>query len=121
METRAYNDGFLLSLVRLNKNTGEIIDSLVYEEVINKLSTGIVSKAKGNYPVLFDDGFLLESPLLTKQKSGNEYLNTAYQAFLWADLGRGALTGSRHDFNPGTGRFEYDLPESFLNDLNSMR
>ncbi|QNL21522.1 hypothetical protein HZR84_06095 [Hyphobacterium sp. CCMP332] len=120
-ETRNYNDGFLLTLIRKNKKTGEIMDSLVYEEVINKLSTGIVSKASENFDVLFDDGFLLESPYLKQQKSGNELLKVAYKAFLWADLGRGALEGSRHDFNPGTGRFEYDLPKSFLKNLNEMR
>lgn len=120
-EARDYNDGFLLTLVRKNKKTGELIDSLVYEEVINKLSAGNVNKAQENFDVLFDDGFLLESPYLTKQISGNELLKNAYDAFLWADLGRGALEGSKHDFNPGTGRFEYDLPNSFLKDLNKMR
>ncbi len=120
-ERRDYNDGFLLTLVRSNNKSGQMLDSLVYEGVINKLSTGIMSKAHGNFDVLFDDGFLFDSPYLTKQENGNELLKTAYNAFLWADLGKGALEGSNHDFNPGTGRFEYHLSESFLENLNKMR
>lgn len=120
-ETRNYNDGFLLSLLRKDKDSGKVLDSLVYEEVINKLKAGTVTKAKENFNVLFDDGFLLESPFLVKQREGNELLKVAYEAFLWADLGRGALEGSRHDFNPGTGRFHYELPQSFLENLDVMR
>lgn len=120
-EQRIYDDGFLKYLIKKDAESGELIDSLVYEEVINKLETKTVPKAEGNYNLLFDDGFLTESPLIQSQIDGNKLLQNAYETFLWADLGRGSLDGAKHDFNPGTGRFEYDLPESFINDLNTMR
>jgi hypothetical protein len=120
-ESRQYERGFLLTLKKSNDSTNQVYDSLVYEEVINKLEAGLVPQAEGNFNILFDDGFLKESDLLVTQKVGNELLNNAFDEFLWPDLGDGVLPGASDDFHPGTGRFEYDLPESFLNDLNGLR
>jgi hypothetical protein len=121
LEERTYDDGFLLNLKKTNKTSGQTMDSIVFNEVIVKLSTNQIPKAEGNFDVLFDDGFLLESPQLDLQKRGNYFLKEAYEVFLWADLGRGSLVGAIHDFNPGTGRFEYELPDFFLKDLDEMR
>jgi hypothetical protein len=81
-ETRMYEDGFLLSLHKKIAGTSDSnLLSLHYEKVIEKLDSiknksTLIEKGEMPFPILFDDGFPVNSIEIKSQLIGNEILNS---------------------------------------------
>ncbi|AFL84802.1 hypothetical protein Belba_2236 [Belliella baltica DSM 15883] len=90
-EVRKYEDGFLLGLVKRDLNNDDVIEEQVFFETIAKLNQVNAGENNGfriadqNFGILFNDGFLSNSPEIKGQTEGNEFMTDFLKKILRYD------------------------------------
>lgn len=120
-ETRVYEHGFLLTLVKAN-STGDTLTSLVFQDVFNTLKSSADNQEAVEihsqlYPLLFDMGYHPESRELTLQKKGNALLQNSVREVLFLDTAFRETTNRIY----GSARFRFPVVKKDVADISMIR
>jgi len=117
-EVRSYQNGFLTSIVRINQITGQVMDSLVYNDVQERLQmlnsdtkSREFSVGEQGFGLLFDHGYPNNSVKNTRQQPGNSVVQQALNNFVSVDLKIDEVQGRKPIQLAATSRFKYDVSE----------
>ena len=122
-ETRQYEHGFLLSLLKTTQATGDTLRFVAYQDVIENLKAvqqgeagNLITISKKHFPITFDQGYRKTSKELTAQRHANSIITYSMQEMLSLD------TTYRNPTNTiyGTARFQYAQPKEELEALSSV-
>jgi len=117
-EVRNYEKGFLLGLVKRDLLTDEILEELVFFEVINKLNK--VNNKENNgfriseerFGIFFNDAFLSNDAEFKSQLSGNSFISEFLKNVLRYDESYVDADENLIQFPLHTRRFVYELTRS---------
>ncbi len=127
-ESRTYQHGLLISIVRINRDTDKVIDSLMYDDVIANLTT--LNQTKPNerdfslsdqgFGVAFDHGYPRSSSKKKRQRSGNRVIRQALDYFVSVDLRMNEIQGRKPIALAVTRRFAYELSDEEQEAIEKM-
>ncbi len=91
-EVRVYEHGFLLSLLKTERNKGDTLQNILYQDALNTLKELKATDAIGPikikpelHPLLFDIGYHQNSDELIAQQKGNMLLRSSIRQLLQLD------------------------------------
>jgi hypothetical protein len=127
-ETRVYRQGFLISLEKVSKIGGAVIESIRYEGINEKLDALANKEAELDYKIsvqgfgiLFNDGYPEGSPELTSQYSGNAVMEFAMNYICNDSTTIHSLPGVKQAQKATTRRFRYFYSEREKNALAALQ
>jgi hypothetical protein len=127
-ETRVYRQGFLLSLEKVSKIGGAVIESVRYEGINEKLEALQNKEADLDYKIsaqgfgiLFNDGYPEGSPELISQYSGNAVMEFAMNYICDDSTTIHSLPGVKQAQKATTRRFRYFYSQREKNALAALQ
>lgn len=117
-EIRSYQNGFLTSVVRINETTGQVMDSLLYDDVRENLQALSSDSEAANFSVseqgfgiFFNHGYPDGSDKRTRQQPGNAVIQQALNNFVSVDLQIDEVQGRKPIPIATTSRFKYEISQ----------
>ncbi|WMJ73833.1 hypothetical protein RCC89_11770 [Cytophagaceae bacterium ABcell3] len=115
IENRQYENGFLLSILKQNKTTGDTISLVIYQDVIDQLALvkadTFYSISNKRFGIDFDNGYMPHFKKKSIQEIGNTYIKNSIEAFYGPSSINRDLPGIKEVKSGATRRFVYPLTE----------
>ncbi len=125
-ETRRYEDGFLIGLNKIEKDSGTTIQEVIYYNTINKLKAideeeDVPYRISDNYfELTFNDGFRNLSNEFSGQTNGNQLLGEFLLKILTYDTLYVNAQNELIAYPLHTKRFRYDLSDEDKSNIDSL-
>ncbi|WP_214161782.1 hypothetical protein [Litoribacter ruber] len=125
-ETRRYEDGFLLGIRRTNIDTREVIQEVIYYDIINRLDRinqgeeTEIGIAEERFGLEFSDGYREGFQEMQGQALGNEFLRHVLSRILQYDEGFVNEDGELIQYPIHTRRFEYPVSKEDRNNIGEI-